>query len=176
MNGFNATTDFPGSYVKPKSGSAFFEQMWEITNNSSMYQLWYTRYFCYTDFCNPLSIVPEYLNLNISYQNFDLTENVTACLICKAPDYDTTKSCNNTQICTSCQITANQTQNDLYNLVDWSSRCNTRNTSLTATPLLFGEIIFQYEIETQLINIYTILISKYTFCSNFDFLKQFVKV
>ena len=174
MGGFIVTPDFPGYYVKPKSGSAFFEQAWMFTNDANNHQLLYIRHFCYKDLCNPLSLVSQYLKSDISYDSFELNQNVTECVICNAKDYNSATLCTKTQSCNTCSMTANQTLNDLYSFVDWSSKCPSSKFNNKSSEQ-FGEIILQYEIDTKLLNIYTVFECRYLICSSFDFIKQFLK-
>ena len=174
MDGFNATADFPGAYVKPKSGSAFFDQFWSITNDVSSHQLWMTRYFCYKDFCNPLSIVQKYINSILEYPSYTFQNDVTQCLICNASDYNAAEKCDKTKSCKGCTMTANQTVSDLYSFGDWSSDClNTK--MIPSDPEFFGSLFLQYEIDTELLNIYAQLDCTDKVCTSFDFMKNYLK-
>ena len=169
MGSFNGTADL---YVKPKSGSPFFEQYWSITTDADSHQLWETRYFCYKDFCNPLSLASQFIKSDIKYQSFKFNKNVTQCLVCNATDYNTAKQCKNTQSCNDCELTANQYLNDLYCLTNWSSSCY---KSKSMDPDYFGQILLQYEIDTKLLNIYTLLACTDSTCNSFDFMNEFLK-
>ena len=173
MDGFHATKDFPGYYVKPKSGSAFFDQYWSIMTEVNTHQLWSTRYFCYEDFCNPFSLISNFLQSDISYPTYAFKNDVSKCLYCNASDYNSAQKCKETHSCDSCSITSNQVLNDLYNYLNWTSDCYNLNNMENSSDS-FGEILLQFEMNTKLINLYTILRCTDTLCATFDFMKQFL--
>jgi hypothetical protein len=169
MLAFNATADFPGYYVKPKSGSAFFDQYWSITTDVGSRQLWLTRFFCYEDFCNPFSLISQFLKSDISYPTYEFKNDVKQCLVCNASDYNSAEKCKETRVCDACAMTSNQVFNDLYSYLDWSSDCyNLKNTEN------FGVIFLQFEINTKLVNLYPILRCTDTICATFGFMEKFL--
>lgn len=179
MGGFNVTVDLPGYYVKPKSGSSFYEMFWMISNEAINHQLEYARIFCYKDFCNPISIIQKYINSDISYEGAALVNPTTECLVCNATDYKSAEVCKKTQSpCSSCSLTANQTLNDLYNYTEWSSSCYTyldfKNKFRKSSQFL-GSIVLQYEIDTKLLNIYSFIECKFTICNNFDYMNKLLQ-
>ena len=170
MNGFNATVDFPGFYVKPKSGSAFFDQVWTITNEVSDHRHMLSRYFCYEDFCNPFSIISQFIESDIKYSSYKFQNDINQCLACNASDYNEAEKCKQTQVCNTCAMTSSQVLNDLYSYLNWSSQCY----SFKETDEYFGDVILQYEIDTKLLNIYARIKCQDKVCATFDFMKQFL--
>ena len=167
MGGFN-NDSMPYNYVKPKSGSSFFDQYWLITgypNNGFQMQ---TRFFCYKDFCNPLSMVPNYINAQLKYPSYNFEQNITQCLVCNASDYNSAKQCGMTQKCNlSCSLTANKYMNDLYNYGSWESWC-------LIYPIQNGYVRLQYEVDTKVFNVFTEIICLNSICGTFDFTNDFL--
>jgi hypothetical protein len=171
MGGFSETSQTPDYYIKPKSGSSFFDQFWQASNEIGNHQMFYTRVFCYEDYCNPISIIQKYINSDISYESFTVVSPVTECLICNVSNYNAAELCTKTQPGSSCYLTANQTVNDLYSYVDWSSSVSKQQKS----PQVINTVIIQYEIDTQLVNSYVLIDCGFKICSTFEFMKQFLK-
>ena len=171
MGGFNETSNQPDFYIKPKSGSAFYDQYWIMTGDVNNHFHMQTRFFCYKDFCNPLSIVSNFMKADLKYQSYDFRRNITDCLVCNASDYNSAKQCKQTNSCKcdtcSCSITANKHVNDLYNYGVWQSSC-------LSYPIQNGFIRLQFEIDTKLINIFTEIECLNSICSSFDFTNSFL--
>ena len=171
FNNNNSDANFPDNYVKPKSGSSFFDQYWLITafpDNSFQLQ---TRFFCYEDFCNPLSLVQQFMNSQLKYPGYNFERNVTQCLICNTSDFNSAKQCKQIQTCgcdtCSCAVAAAKHVNDLYNYDSWHSTC-------VMYPINNGDIRLQFEMDTKLLNVYTQIICLNTICSYFDYVNNFM--
>ena len=169
MDGFNATSDFPSFYKKPKSGSSFIDQFWIISNSVTSHRLLYARFFCYQDFCNQLSLVSDFSKLDIVYPSYKFQNDISECLICNASDYNDAKICEKTILCNSCEMTANQTVTDLYDYGDWSSNCFS-----VSDPQYFGQLFLQYEIDSKLLNTFARLSCLDKICTTFDFMRDFI--
>lgn len=174
MDGFKENGDMP-YYVKPGTGSDFFEVYWSFTNDPSVNQLWLGRYYCYADHCNQLDLVEKFITANITYDAFKLTTYVSQCLHCNGTDYDSVKTCTKSEPCQECSFTANLTRNDLYKYTNWSSDCSKFNKNFRSTSYPVGYAIIQYEIETHIYDKYFFVNCPFVECSTFQFMNHLIQ-
>lgn len=174
LGGFNNTNsdeNYPENYLKSKSGSAFFDQYWIISGFPDNGFLFQTRFFCYKDFCNSISLIPQFMNSQLKYQGYNLERNITECLNCNVSDFNSAKKCKQMQSCEcetcSCAVDASKHVNDLFDYGNWYSAC-------LLYPINNGYVRLQFEMDTKLLNVYTEIICLNSICSSFDYANNFL--
>ncbi|CAF0909232.1 unnamed protein product [Brachionus calyciflorus] len=168
---------FPNDYIKPKSGSDFAEIVYTFYNDKETNQIINARYFCYTDYCNQLSMVHKLIASQIWYENIPMETPIETCLQCNGPTYESVKNCKIQRPCSSCNLSSNNTGDGLYSFLSWSSVCMTRSNQTSKrfqeSNTFLGDVTLQYEFQTKRLYSYVDIICRFKECYTFEFMNRF---